>query len=139
DERFTRLARRLVESEVTVAVWVGTSGAKAEGAAAELVGIADVTGMAPGTRLGDVGEQRLPEDEFGRLFGEHAERLADSTVDDEEALELGLLTDFPPIVVERDGDEVEILGAPTVGDFIVNLPGVETTEVEVDGQPRRQP
>jgi membrane-bound serine protease (ClpP class) len=139
DERFTELARRLTTTDIPVAVWVGTSGAKAEGAAAELVGIADVTGMAPGTRLGDIGEQRLPVDEFGVLFGEQAALLADETVDEEEALELGILTEFPPIVVERDGEEVEILGAPTVGDFIVNLPGVETTEIEVDGQPRRQP
>lgn len=139
DERFTQLARRLSETDIPVAVWVGTSGAKAEGAAAELVGIADITGMAPGTRLGDIGQQTLPVAEFGVVFGDQAELLADETVDDEEALELGLLTDFPPIIVERDGEEVEILGAPTVGDFIVNLPGVETTEIDVDGQPRRQP
>jgi len=38
-----------------VAVWVGPSGARAYGAAAQLLGAAAVTGMAPGTRVGAFG------------------------------------------------------------------------------------
>lgn len=142
DDRFVELARLIHESSVPVAVWVGTSGAVAYGAAAELVGIADVSGMAPGTRLGRIGEQRLPESEFGVLFGDQHARLVDGTVGSEEALELGIIS---PLGTDRDGgagedDEVgSIAGAPTVGDLVVNLEGVEVEEVEVDGQIRREP
>jgi membrane-bound serine protease (ClpP class) len=139
DEQFTELARSMVDADVPVDVWVGPSGAKAFGGAAELVAIADVSGMAPGTRLGNMGEQRLPEDEFGVLFGENNGGLTDDHVDEEEALDRGFISEFAPIVVERDGERVEIRGAPTVGDFIVNLDGVVTREIEIDGQPRRQP
>lgn len=139
DADFTDLARTIMESDVPVDVWVGPSGAKAYDGAAELVAIAGVSGMAPGTRLGEIGQQRLPVDEFGELFGENNGGLRDDHVDEEDALERGFISEFPPIVVERDGREVEIQGAPTVGDFIVNLEGVVTEEIDVDGQPRRQP
>jgi membrane-bound serine protease (ClpP class) len=86
-----------------------------------------------------MGRQRVPMDEFGELFGEGHAGLDDGRIDEEEAFDRGLVSQFPPIVVERDGQEVEIRGAPTVGDFIVNLEGVESEEIEVDGQPRRQP
>lgn len=140
DGSFVELGRAIVDAEVPVDVWVGPSGAQALGGAAELVGIAQVSGMAPGTRLGDIGGQRLPVDEFGPVFGPETDRLLDESVDDEEALELGLVTEFPPIVVEtEDGEEVTVPGAPTVGDFIVNLEGVETREIEVGDQVRREP
>jgi membrane-bound serine protease (ClpP class) len=139
DSRFTELAQTLVGSSVPVDIWVGPSGAKALGAAAELVGIVEVSGMAPGTRLGDMGAQRLPVEEFGVVFGDGAGAVEEATVDETEAQELGLVSTFPPVVIERDGEVVEIPGAPTVGDFLVNLEGVETNEVTVDDQVRREP
>ncbi len=140
DSALTGLARRIVGAEVPVGVWVGPSGAQALGGAAELVGIAEASGMAPGTRLGDLGEQRLPVEEFGPVFGESTDLLEAEVVDDEEALELGLVTQFPAAAPDdADGAGTSVPGAPTVGDFIVNLDGVETREITVEGQRRREP
>jgi membrane-bound serine protease (ClpP class) len=139
DERFVELARRLADSTVPVHVWVGPSGSRAFGAAAELVAVGEVSAMAPGTRIGRIGDPRLPEDEFGPPFGEAAERMLDSSLSDEQAREAGLLTEFPPVVIETDDRIIEVLGAPTVGDLIVNLDEVVTEEIEVGDQIRRQP
>ena len=145
DDELADLATRMVEAEVPVNVWVGPSGAKALGAAAELVGVATGTtssGMAPGTRVGKVGRQRLPVDEFGPIFGENTDLLLDETVGAPEALDLGVVTTFGPVEVETpDGATTTVLyeGAPTVGDFIINLPGVEVREIEQGDEVRREP
>lgn len=145
DDELTGLARRMVEAEVPVDVWVGPSGAKALGGAAELVGVATNTsssGMAPGTRVGKLGRQRLPVDEFGPIFGENTGLLLDESVDAGEALDLGVVTTFGPVVVETpDGSTTTVIyeGAPTVGDFLVNLPGVEVREIDRGEEVRREP
>jgi membrane-bound serine protease (ClpP class) len=140
DDRFIELAQVIDAASMPVAVWVGTSGAVAYGAAAELVGIADISGMAPGTRLGRMGQQRLPESEFGLLFGDQHDRLVDGTVGSTEALEEGIITPLGDVTgVEDDDGPDAVAGAPTVGDLIVNIEGVEVDEVEVEGQTRREP
>ena len=55
DEDFARLLDTIIASQVLVDVWVGPSGSRLTGKAAQLVGAADLVGMAPGTRLGDTG------------------------------------------------------------------------------------
>lgn len=113
------LARRIVAAEVPVSVWIGPSGARAFGGAAEIAGVAAEIGMAPGTRLGDLGEQVLPPEEFGLLFeGE----LADRVVDDEAAVEAGF------------ADRL----APTVGLFVNDLEGFETEQTDGDTVPVTQ-
>jgi len=107
DATLTDLARRIESSSVPVSVWVGPSGARAYGGAAELAAVTAEIGMAPGTRIGDVGEPRLPADEFGVPFDG---ALEDRTVDDEVAVEDGY------------ADRL----APTVGLFVNDLPGFET-------------
>ena len=54
----TELADQILDAGVDVSVWIGPSGSRAYGGAAELAGVADEIGMAPGTRLGDVGDNR---------------------------------------------------------------------------------
>lgn len=49
------LATRMQSAKVPVAVWVGPSGARAQGEAGQLLGAAAITGMAPGTRVGKFG------------------------------------------------------------------------------------
>ncbi len=145
DEELADLATRMAEAEVPVDVWVGPSGAKAHGGAAELVGVAtDSTssGMAPGTSIGKLGHQRLPVDEFGPIFGDNTPLLLDESVNADEALELGVVTTFGPVAVETpDGSTTTVIyeGAPTVGDFIINLPGVEVREIEQGDEVRREP
>jgi membrane-bound serine protease (ClpP class) len=110
DADLTDLATAIRAAEVPVSVWIGPSGSRAFGGAAEIAAVTDEIGMAPGTRLGEVGEPRLPTDEFDEAFdGE----LADRAVGDEAAVDDGF--------ADRS--------APTVGLFVNDLEGFET---EVD-------
>jgi membrane-bound serine protease (ClpP class) len=118
DDRYAALLERMVAASVPVDVWVGPSGSNLTGTTAQLVGAAGEVGMAPGTRLGDAG---LP-----LVEGLDTERLApitDRTVSSQEAAELGVTT----------------VAAPTIGDFLVNLPQVETREITQGDQTRREP
>lgn len=142
DAEFVELGRRIVEADIPIAVWVGTSGADAHGAASELVAIAEASAMAPGTSIGKMGHQRLPVDEFGLLFGDEHDRMLDDAVGSKEAVELGLVTDFgatAPLENEVPASEMELVrGAPTVRHFVSNLEGVTVTETTEDGQPQRE-
>ena len=111
DGDLAALATLIAEADVPVTVWIGPSGSRALGGAAEIAAVADEIGMAPGTRLGEVGDQRLPADPFGTVFdGE----LSGRSVDDEEAVERGL------------ADRL----APTVAIFLNDLEGFETEVVD---------
>lgn len=118
DDRYAALLERMLASTVPVDVWVGPSGSNLTGTTAQLVGAAGEVGMAPGTRLGDAGPPLVE--------GLDTERLAfvtDRTVSSQEAAELGVTT----------------VAAPTIGDFLVNLPQVETREITQGDQTRREP
>jgi len=54
-ERMTTLLTSIASSKVPVAIWVGPSGARAYGLPAQMLAVADVTAMAPGTRVGRTG------------------------------------------------------------------------------------
>lgn len=123
DDELVDLARRVRDSEVPVAVWIGPSGAQAVGGAAQLASVADPIGIAIGSRIGDAGEQVLPEDEFGPLFGEHESLLDADTIGAERAEELGIATG----------------PAPTIGEFVILLPGFETQETTQDGRTVLEP
>lgn len=124
DDDLARLARRLRRSTVPVSAWIGPSGATARGGAAELVAILDHSSIAPGSTIGDVGSQRLPVEEFGHLFDGKASALHTSTVGATRAVSSG--------VVDRQ--------APTAGDHLVGLDGVESKVVKgKGGELRRQP
>lgn len=121
DEQVIELAHRIRTSAVPVAIWVGPSSAGARGAAAQLVAVARPGGIASGASVGKAGEQVLPRDEFGVLFGDAANRARDAFVRFDDATTAGLVP------------------AATLGDFIINLEGVATKSVEVDGVTRREP
>ncbi len=118
DARFAELLDRMTSASVRVDVWVGPSGSGLTGSGAQLVGAADDVGMAPGSRLGDAGAPLTEGLDLDRLLP-----IADRVVNTQEAAELGI-TSFP---------------APTIGDFLVNIPGVQTREVTQDDQTRREP
>jgi membrane-bound serine protease (ClpP class) len=118
-ERLSDLVDTIAASPVPVDLWIGPSGSQLTGASAQLVGIADELAMAPGTKVGNAGTLDNPELDQARL-----DLIRDRTLNDTEAAEFGLTT----------------LSGPTIGDFIVNLPGVETREITTeDGQTRREP
>jgi membrane-bound serine protease (ClpP class) len=119
DDQFAALLERLQASSVPVDVWVGPSGSKLTGTAAQLIGVADKVGMAPGTRLGDTGEPLVDGLDMARIGP-----LVDRTVNFEEARELGI-TSFE---------------APTIGDFLINLPRVQSEQQTAEnGEIRRVP
>lgn len=49
------LLDRIADAPVAVGVWVGPTGARLYGTPAQILAVADVTGMAPGARVGNVG------------------------------------------------------------------------------------
>jgi membrane-bound serine protease (ClpP class) len=118
DEVLAGLLDRMLSASVRVDVWVGPSGSTLTSPASQLVGAADEVGMAPGSRLGNAGPPLTEGLDLKRL-----DPIADRVVSTQEAEELGI-TSFP---------------APTIGDFLVNLPGVQTREITQGDQTRREP
>lgn len=55
DDAMSDLLDRLATAPVPIGVWVGPTGARLYGAPAQILAVADVTGMAPGARVGNVG------------------------------------------------------------------------------------
>lgn len=123
DDQIVELARRIRDAEVPVAVWVGPSGSQALGGAAQLASVADPIGIAVGSRIGNTGDPILPADEFGPVFGEHESLLDADTVGAERAEELGIASG----------------PAPTIGEFVVSLPGFVSQETTQDGRTVREP
>jgi membrane-bound serine protease (ClpP class) len=121
--RLGEVAAAIVDSEVPVSVWIGASGADALGGTAELARVAQATSIAPGSSIGDVGEQRLSEVRFGRLFGGDAVVALDRILEGEAAVEAGLVDRFDPTLVDHIG----------------NLDWVETEVQEIDGEERQVP
>lgn len=119
DSTFAALLTAMLDSTIPVDVWVGPSGSELTGAAAQLVGAAGQVGVAPGSRLGNAGQPVIEGLDTKRLTP-----ITDKTVNAQEAADLGITT----------------VNAPTIGDFLVNLPGIETREVTAEnGETRREP
>ncbi|CAN5490160.1 nodulation protein NfeD [soil metagenome] len=95
DDRMEQLLAAVADSPVAVAVWVGPSGARLYGAPAQLLAVADVTGMAPGARVGRVGELLQP-DGVTVDFGEATTRLRAGSVGLRDARELGVFNQRIP-------------------------------------------
>ncbi len=123
DERLDQVAEAIADADVAVSVWIGPSGSEALGGAAELVQVADSSGIAPGASIGDVGSQRLSVDEFGELFTGRKAAALDRSLSGEAAVKAGLVTRF----------------SPTIGDHLVSLDGVETEVRNTDGERQTVP
>ena len=55
DPAMLALLDRIADAPVAIGVWVGPTGARLYGTPAQILAVADVTGMAPGARVGNVG------------------------------------------------------------------------------------
>jgi len=116
------LARVIAEANVPIAMWVGPSGARATGPWVELAGLVDRIGVAPGSRIGDSGSERLLDASFGDLLGPAGALMQNDTIGSDEALELGIAPS----------------DAPTVGDFVVSLSDLGVvTSVSGEGEDAR--
>jgi membrane-bound serine protease (ClpP class) len=133
DETMAALAERIHGADVLVGIWVGPSGARAYGTPAQLLGAAAVTGMAPGTRIGRMGDP-LDVEGFELGFGSATELLRTGTLGPDDARARAALK---PGADDR--------GTPTIGDFVVVLDGVsyrgaalDTAEVVQQGDELRR-
>ncbi len=110
EQQLDALAERLRGARVPVAIWVGPNGARAVGPPFRLLLAASVSGMAPGTRVGNGSDPSL----------------GTAAAVEQEVVDLNAPT---------LGDFVVALDGRTVGDRTL-----ETSEVVLGGeQPRRQP
>jgi membrane-bound serine protease (ClpP class) len=128
------LLERVADAPLPVAVWVGPSGARLYGTPAQLLAVADVTGMAPGARVGYTGVPLSPSG-VAVDFGAAETALLDGSLGLTDARRLEVFR-------QRISDE----GIPTIVSMVNALDGyeeagavLETTEEVVldDGTVRR--
>ncbi|MBI4883814.1 MAG: hypothetical protein HY826_07140 [Actinobacteria bacterium] len=114
DERMTRLLQRVADAEVAVGLWVGPSrDAHTYGRPAQLFGVADVTAMVAGTRIGHTGAL-LALDGAEVDLGAGAEQLRNGTMSFTQARTSGVLR-----------LDITDEGVPTVRSMVLALDGVE--------------
>ncbi len=89
-DRMTALLETIKASSIPVAVWVGPSGSRAYGMPAQILAVADVTAMAPGTRIGRIGVP-LKVNGTNISFGKADDVLGTQTLGFLEAREQGAL------------------------------------------------
>jgi membrane-bound serine protease (ClpP class) len=116
DDRLVELVERIQTADVPVDVWVGPSGSKATGEATALLAAARTVGVAGKSRIEItrtlLGDQQLEGD-----------AAVGDKVGPDTAVELGLADS----------------AAPTIGEFILGLDGVESRVVTEGGKQQRQP
>jgi membrane-bound serine protease (ClpP class) len=126
DERMEELLATVADASVPIAVWVGPSRSRLYGTPAQLLAVADVSGMAPGARVGHTGELLNPPG-VEVDFGDANAVMRAGSVGLNDARDLG-------VVRQRVPDE----GIPTLTNMVHALDGfseggrvVRTTEQEV--------
>lgn len=117
DETMVELLRRIDTAPIPVGVWVGPTGSHLYGTPAQILAVADVTGMAPGARVGNVGPPLSDEFPLGPGLNE----LRTRTVGLSEARELGVFQ-------QRIPDE----GIATILNMLDALDGFEEDGVVLD-------
>lgn len=117
DDRMVELMRAIDEAPLPIGIWVGPTGAHLYGTPAQLLAVADVTGMAPGARVGNVGPAL--SDEFP--LGPGLIALRNSTVGLSDARDLAVFQ-------QRISDE----GIATPANMLDALDGYSEGAVELD-------
>lgn len=116
DDRLAELVKRIEGATVPVDVWVGPSGSKATGATTEVLAAARSVGVAPKSRI----------EITGALLGDRSLGGAAAVGDKvgaDTAVELDLVDN----------------AAPTIGEFILGLDGVESKVVGTGEDRHREP
>mgnify|MGYP001828654758 CR=1 FL=1 len=137
DDVVEDLLVRVANAPIPIGIWIGPSGARFYGTGAQLLAVADVTGMAPGARVGYIGVPLTPPglpDGVTVDFGVAEERLRNGSVGLSDARSLDVFK-------QRIDDE----GIPTISNMVAAMDGYEengvvlvTTELVVldDGSTR---
>jgi len=112
-----RFVGRLRHTDVPTTTWVGT-GEQVRGAAAEMVAVLPRSAMAALSRIGEIGDQRLPVSKFGPEMDGSRSVLRNGTISAGTARDLG--------VVSR--------AVPTLQQYVATLHGVATHSVTRKGK-----
>jgi membrane-bound serine protease (ClpP class) len=120
DRRLHALAERIRTARVPVAVWVGPSGSRALGGATHLVAASETSAVSPRSSIEVTATLASTRGVDARELG--TTHIGDR-IDGERAAELELVDS----------------AAPVLGDFVVDLDGVETEVVQEDGRTARRP
>lgn len=143
DDEVEELLDDISEAAVPVAIWVGPNGARFYGPAAQMLTVADITGMSPGTRIGYLGSALRPQGGEVVLSGDVQLRLANGSggldeirgdPSDPSKPDLGLLTETQDVGVPTITSMIEVLDGKEVDGRVL-----ETTEEAItdSGQVRR--
>jgi len=116
-DEMKRLYTRIENAQIPVAIWVGPSGSRATGLVAQLLSAADVTGMAPGARIGRTGTALTDSVDFG----EATDELRTRTLGFQDARRSGALK-----------LEISDEGVPTIRNMVFALDGLVVDGVELD-------
>lgn len=117
DDVVEELLVKVANAPVPIGIWVGPSGARFYGTAAQLLAVADVTGMSPGSRVGYTGVPLTPRglpDGTAVDFGVAEERIRNGSVGLSDARSLDVFK-------QRIEDE----GIPTISNMVQAMDGYQ--------------
>lgn len=124
DERIAELMATVDGSPVPIGLWVGPSGARLYGTPAQLLAVADVTGMAPGSRVGNVGS---PVSDFD--LGPGLNELRDSTAGLSDARSLGVFKQrISDLGIATLPNMIDALDGYTEGSIVLDTTAETTTD-----------
>jgi membrane-bound serine protease (ClpP class) len=90
DARLRALAATLRDAPMPIIAWVGPSGARAQGGTAQLLAVVDEVGVAPGSRIGDLGDPVVPVATWTPGFRAQQGRLRSGVLDADAAADVHL-------------------------------------------------
>ena len=120
DQTVTRLLEDVASAQIPIGIWVGPSGSRFYGPAAQLLSVADVTGMAPGSRVGYIGVPLSIDAPSPIDFGIAEDTLRNGSVALSEARALDIFK-------QRIDDE----GIPTIANMVQAMDGYEEDGVVI--------
>ena len=128
DEEMAGLLQKVADAKVAIAIWVGQSrDARAYGTPAQLFGVADVTAMVAGSRIGYTGPLLTLDNGVTVDLGGGADRLRNGSMSFGEARELKVLKletsdqgvpTVKSMVLAMDGAVVDVGGVMTELDTV---------------------
>ncbi|HSM65192.1 MAG TPA: NfeD family protein [Ilumatobacteraceae bacterium] len=123
DDTVGDLLVEVANAPIPIGIWVGPSGSRFYGTAAQLLAVADVTGMSPGSRVGYIGVPLDPPglpDGVSVDFGIAEERLRNGSVGLSDARTLDVFK-------QRIDDD----GIPTISNMLQAMDGYEENGVRL--------